>query len=141
MVGAGSSLILPELGTRMELPTGNDALLSWGTGEESTFRVRVSALPVLCCEHEPRASALWSFFQGPWSLPLLNCENFAPAFRAFPMIAFAACFVPEMFYAFSCPYPPQSKDGPHTHSFICLPTEVEGMARVVLIGYAAQPRP
>lgn len=38
-------------------------------------------------------------------------------------------------------YSPQNKDGPHIYPFICLPTEVEGMAGVVLIGHAPQLRP
>jgi hypothetical protein len=133
MSGAGN-------GTRVELAAGTDVILNCRT----VVRRRVRASAVLCC------AVLWT------SLELLLCDHslrdlghcFCSTVRTsllpsglFHMIAFASCFVPGMLYAFSCPYSLQRKNGPHTHPFICRPTGVEGMAGVVLIGYAPQLRP
>lgn len=138
MLGAGNSLILPELGTRMELPARNDVILNWGTmvvnaGSGFLLSCAVNtSLELLLCDH--------SFRHHGYCL-CSTVRTFLLPTGLFHMIACASCFVPGMLYDFFCPYSPQNKDGPHIHPFICLPTEVEGMAGVVLIGYTPQLRP
>lgn len=92
MVGAGSSLILPELGTRMELPTGNDAILSWGTvvrnlHSESGFLLCLCcavnmSLELLLCDH---------YFRDLGHCLCSTVRTLLLPSGLFHMIAFAAC--------------------------------------------------